>query len=276
MVGEGLVDRGLIGPGCPIGHGFVPRTDPIPSGGTRTFLGGCTRPLSHGVSDAAVHGVDCMAKGNAVPAEVRDDGPARRGAGDHLTRRDAEAPTSGPVDGSVSLQPDVRRLVGLQRTAGNRAVSGLLTAGTGRGERPRCLSAEMRGGSSGVSTLQRLGTPLDKPIPAGEPTPAFGEVAGEQRKFTPAQYIAMWEKEQGRTLNSNEKSTIERGCIGITANNLNGGGDPPLDPVFGPSSRPTNTGNNPAMSTLITASGTRRASLSGTPTTWTTATPAIR
>jgi hypothetical protein len=43
----------------------------------------------------------------------------------------------------------------------------------------------------------------------------------------------MWEKEQGRALDSHEKQTIDRGCIGITANNLNGGGNPPLDLVFG-------------------------------------------
>jgi hypothetical protein len=43
----------------------------------------------------------------------------------------------------------------------------------------------------------------------------------------------MWEQEQGRTLSDKEKRTIDRGCIGITANNVAGGGNPPLDVVFG-------------------------------------------
>ncbi len=74
--------------------------------------------------------------------------------------------------------------------------------------------------------LQFLGTPLDKDLPAGADTPAYGEDKGEQRRYSVEQYIAMWEKEQGRKMTSSEKATIERGCIGITANNLQGGGDP--------------------------------------------------
>ena len=80
--------------------------------------------------------------------------------------------------------------------------------------------------------LQLLGTPLNVPVPASEPQP-IGETPGQQRKYTPSQYIAMWEAEQGRTLTAAEKDTIDRGCIGLTANNLNGGGDPPLDMAFG-------------------------------------------
>jgi hypothetical protein len=74
--------------------------------------------------------------------------------------------------------------------------------------------------------VQFIGTPLNKPSPASEPVPAFGEDKGEQRRFSPEQYIAMWEQEQGRQMTPVEKETINRGCIGITAANLNGGGDP--------------------------------------------------
>ncbi|HYN97269.1 MAG TPA: DUF4157 domain-containing protein [Pilimelia sp.] len=80
--------------------------------------------------------------------------------------------------------------------------------------------------------LQLLGTPLNAPVPASAPQP-IGETPGQQRQYTPAQYIAMWEAEQGRPLTAAEKDTIDRGCIGLTANNLNGGGDPPLDLAFG-------------------------------------------
>ena len=45
----------------------------------------------------------------------------------------------------------------------------------------------------------------------------------------------MWEDEQGRKMTPEEKATIDRGCIGITANNLNGGGNPldSAEKIFG-------------------------------------------
>jgi hypothetical protein len=85
------------------------------------------------------------------------------------------------------------------------------------------------GGTTGAvqqHAVQFLGKQLDQPLDATDPAPAHGEVAGKQRKYSPEQYIEMWEKEQGRPLTDEEKATISRGCIGITANNLNGGGDP--------------------------------------------------
>jgi hypothetical protein len=84
-----------------------------------------------------------------------------------------------------------------------------------------------RQGAAAVQhAVQFIGTPLDKAPPADEPKPAFGEDKGVQRRFSPEQYIAMWEKEQGRPMAADEKQTINRGCIGITAANLEGGGNP--------------------------------------------------
>ena len=74
--------------------------------------------------------------------------------------------------------------------------------------------------------VQFLGTPLDQEAPASEPKPAFGEDKGKQRRFSPDQYVEMWEAEQGRKMTAGERETIDRGCIGITATNLNGGGNP--------------------------------------------------
>jgi hypothetical protein len=85
------------------------------------------------------------------------------------------------------------------------------------------------GGHTGAvqqQAVQFLGKPLDQPLDSTDPAPAHGETAGKQRKYSPDQYIEMWEKEQGRKLTDDEKATIARGCIGITANNLNGGGNP--------------------------------------------------
>ncbi len=75
-------------------------------------------------------------------------------------------------------------------------------------------------------SIQRIGVPLDKELPADQEAPEFGELKGKQRKWGPDQYIAMWEKEQGRKMTDEEKATIDRGCIGITAANLQGGGNP--------------------------------------------------
>jgi len=91
----------------------------------------------------------------------------------------------------------------------------------------------MSGGSaSGVQkkAVQRVGTPLGQETPVDAPQP-LAETKS-QRKFTPEQYIEMWEKEQGRKVTPAEKETIERGCIGIVAQNLNGGGNP-LDSSIG-------------------------------------------
>lgn len=80
--------------------------------------------------------------------------------------------------------------------------------------------------------VQFLGTPLDKPLPEGAATPAHGTTPGKQRRYSVEQYIEMWEKEQGRKMTDREKSTLARGCIGITALNLSGGGNPPLDNAY--------------------------------------------
>jgi len=75
------------------------------------------------------------------------------------------------------------------------------------------------------AAIQFLGSPLDGPQAEGEETPAHGESRG-QRRFSVEQYVEMWEKEQGRKITPAEQKTLNRGCIGITAMNLTGGGNP--------------------------------------------------
>jgi hypothetical protein len=113
------------------------------------------------------------------------------------------------------------------RSVADRVTAGRATAApvTGRAQASGSVPTQSL-------ALRLLGTPLTTPVPASEPQP-IGETPGQQRKYTPAQYIAMWEAEQGRTLTPAEKQTIDRGCIGLTANNVNGGGNPPLDVAFG-------------------------------------------
>jgi hypothetical protein len=91
--------------------------------------------------------------------------------------------------------------------------------------------AEKGAGQAGGGPVQRLGYNLDEPLPEGAEAPAHGAERG-QRRYSVEQYIDMWEKEQGRKLTDREKKTIDRGCIGITANNLSGGGNPPLDNAY--------------------------------------------
>ena len=124
---------------------------------------------------------------------------------------------TGSENGGGLLSPG--NVAALQRLAGNRA-----TAAFVRAARPlRRLSTAL---------LARLGTPLDKPLPPSAEKPAYGEDAGEQRRYSKPQFNAMWEAEQGHKLTLAEQTTINLGCIGITANNLGGGGAPPLTEVY--------------------------------------------
>ncbi len=104
-----------------------------------------------------------------------------------------------------------------------------------RGESAADLLAGV-GGGSGKSLpgagVQFLGQSLDTPLDASAPQPEHGETPGQQRRWSVEQYLEMWEKEQGRKLTDREKATIARGCIGITANNISGGGNPPLDNAY--------------------------------------------
>jgi hypothetical protein len=83
------------------------------------------------------------------------------------------------------------------------------------------------GGDQAVQSkeIQFLGHELGKPLPTGAAKPEHGEDA-DQRRYSREQYQEMWEKEQGKKLSRGEKETIERGCIGLTANNIAGGGNP--------------------------------------------------
>jgi len=109
------------------------------------------------------------------------------------------------------------------------AVADVVVAG-GSAESLLSTMAGSSGGGGPAQAVQHavqfVGTPLNQTPPADEPKPAFGEDKGTQRRFSPEQYIAMWEKEQGRKMTPEERKTINRGCIGITAANLNGGGNP--------------------------------------------------
>jgi len=81
------------------------------------------------------------------------------------------------------------------------------------------------GSGSKSKSVQFLGTPLGQKLPDKAEKPIYGEES-DQRRYSREQYEKMWEEEQGRHLKPHERETIERGCIGLTANNIAGGGNP--------------------------------------------------
>ena len=87
----------------------------------------------------------------------------------------------------------------LQRVAGNRSVAAAL--------------------ATGRRVLARLGKPLDVDLTDEDPVPVHGEDKGEQRRYSRPQFETMWEAEQGRKLQPQERLTIMKGCVGITMNN---------------------------------------------------------
>ncbi len=98
---------------------------------------------------------------------------------------------------------------------------------------------DLLGGSGGGPSVQRkqvqfTGHPLTEALPEDAATPEHrgGRKATAQRQYSYEQYVAMWEEQQGRKMTKEEKETLNRGCIGITALNLTGGGNPPLDKAY--------------------------------------------
>jgi len=89
--------------------------------------------------------------------------------------------------------------------------------------------AVVAGGSAESLLSTMTGAPGDTSAAAEDDAVQFVGTPprkGERRKFTLEQYIAMWEKEQSRRMSPDEKTTLRRGCIGITAVNLEGKGNP--------------------------------------------------
>ena len=116
----------------------------------------------------------------------------------------------------------------------------------GRSAEPILDTMTGGGGSGGVQAkgdIQFIGHDPTKALPAGAETPAVGSVrpgehhltggergAADQRRYTPDQYVEMWEAHTGRAMTAAERKILEKGCIGITWVNV--GGVPPLDNAY--------------------------------------------
>lgn len=181
----------------------------------------------HDISSVQAH------SGSEAAQTAKSMGADAYAAGDHVVLGKTDLHTVAHEAAHVVQQRSGVQLKGGVGQAGDAyeqhadAVADKVVAG----ESAESLLSTMAGGGGATGAVQQqavqfLGKPLDQPLDASDPAPAHGETAGKQRKYSPEQYIEMWEKEQGRKLTDEEKQTIARGCIGITANNLNGGGNP--------------------------------------------------
>jgi hypothetical protein len=74
--------------------------------------------------------------------------------------------------------------------------------------------------------LQFIGKPLNKPLGPKDAQPAHGEIPGKQRAYSADQFRELMDDATGKPVTESESATIDRGCIGITANILQGGGNP--------------------------------------------------
>jgi hypothetical protein len=106
---------------------------------------------------------------------------------------------------------------------------------SGRSAEP--ILDEMAGGASSASVqgkgdIQLIGHDLDKALPEGAETPALlgGRGATDQRRYTPDQYVELWEEQHGRKMTADERDILEKGCIGITWVNV--GAVPPLHNAY--------------------------------------------
>lgn len=125
-----------------------------------------------------------------MPSSYRDASEQFQAPAERTRSVHADAKPAQPV-----LRPDRRApfsaadILFLQKTSGNRSIDSIIGNVNGRQGSPATdRSAWGRGGAVDV---QRLGTPLNQPLPSSEPIPAHGEKSGKQRRYTPAQYMAM-------------------------------------------------------------------------------------
>lgn len=210
--------RGVSGSGAPL-----PYLDQIQrSFGPDHDVSGIKAHTGSGPSEAAKA---INAKGFTTGNNVVFDGAPSLHTAAH------EAAHAVQQQGGVQLKGGVGE-TGDQYERHADAVAEKVVAGQPAGDLLSAMGPKGKGtGQAGGGKVQLLGHDLEQPLPEGAEKPAHGEERG-QRRYSVEQYIDMWEKEQGRKLTDREKKTIDRGCIGITANNLSAGGNPPLNNAY--------------------------------------------
>jgi len=172
-------------------------------------------------------GAQAYAKGNNVAFAGSPDLHTAAHEAAHVVQQRAGVQLKGGV-GSAGDAYERHADAVADRVVAGKSAEALLTTMAG----PKAATGDQALQMMVDDAVQFIGTPLNKPLPEGAAKPAYGEDKGEQRRYSVEQYISMWEKEQGRKMTDREKKTLARGCIGITALNLSGGGNPPLDNAY--------------------------------------------
>lgn len=184
----------------------------------------------HDVSDVQAHtgghaaqasnalGAQAYAMGNAVAFGGAPDLHTAAHEAAHVVQQRAGVQLKGGVGSEGDQYENNANAVADRVVQGKPAMDLLdpVSQGGGKGAQSKAVQSK---------AVQFLGHKLGEKLPEGEEKPAFGEDV-DQRRYSVEQYEAMWEKEQGKQLTDGNKKTIDRGCIGISANNIAGGGNP--------------------------------------------------
>jgi hypothetical protein len=217
-----IADAGVAGAGGPMPHGDQIAASfgshaPVVQG-IQAHVGGPAAAATGAL------GAQAYANGNSVAFGSSPDLHTAAHEAAHVVQQQGGVQLKGGVGEAGDVYENHADAVADRVVAGKPAQDLLDPMAGGRG-----------GGTQAVQSkgVQFLGYELGKPLPADAEKPQ--QETDDQRRYTPEQYEAMWEKEQGKKLTSGNKSTIDRGCIGITANNINGGGNPldSAEAVFG-------------------------------------------
>lgn len=167
-------------------------------------------------SAAGALGAQAYANGNAVAFGTSPDLHTAAHEAAHVVQQQGGVQLKGGVGEENDVYEQNANAVA-DRVVAGKSAEDLLAPYAGNGQ---------SGGKAVQSkAVQFLGTPLGQELPEGATKPMYGE-DHDQRRYSREQYERMWEEEQGRKLKPHERATIERGCIGITANNIAGGGNP--------------------------------------------------
>jgi len=207
-----LAQAGVQGPGS-----ALPHAEAIQSSfghhdvsGVRSHDGGATKDA------AGALGATAYATGNDVAFTSAPDMHTAAHEAAHVVQQNAGVQLKGGM-GSTGDKYEKNADSVADAVVQGKSAEGQLDAITGKG-----------GGSS--QAVQCTGHEIGKPLPEGAAEPEHLNT-DTQRQYSVEQYVEMWEKERGTKMTAAEQDTLARGCIGITAIELNAG-NPPLEHAY--------------------------------------------
>jgi hypothetical protein len=204
--------------GVASGGGALPHADQIAA----SF--GRHAPAVHGISAhvggkaaeaTGALGAEAYANGNSVAFAKSPDLHTAAHEAAHVVQQRAGVQVAGGVGAEGDSYEAHANEVADRVVAGKSAEDVLDTMATQSGGGDKAVQSK---------SVQFLGSELGKPLPAGSEAPL--KEMPDQRQYSVEAYERMWQKEQGKQLTPENEKTISRGCIGLTANNIDGKGNP--------------------------------------------------